>query len=95
MLVNKFILSCDTLRVSSFVRIFVLMFQLFFESHNPCQGMRQGNDVGTQYRSGIYYYTDDQKEKALAMKDAYEQVSGNDNLSYLVHIDKIISLSSA
>lgn len=46
--------------------------KLFFESHNPCQGMRQGNDVGSQYRSGIYYYNDEQKKTILAMKDAYE-----------------------
>ena len=52
-----------------------LCWQLFFESHNPCQGMRQGNDVGTQYRSGIYYYNDQQKNTANAMKEAYESVS--------------------
>lgn len=44
----------------------------FFESHNPTQGMRQGNDVGTQYRSGIYYETNDQKETADAVKARYE-----------------------
>lgn len=37
----------------------------FFESHNPTQGMRQGNDRGTQYRSGIYVYDDKQKASAL------------------------------
>jgi len=36
----------------------------FFEGHNPTQGMRQGNDVGTQYRSGIYFKTQDQKDTA-------------------------------
>ena len=45
----------------------------FFESHNPTQGMRQGNDVGTQYRSGIYYKTDDQKEIAEAVKARYQK----------------------
>ena len=44
---------------------------LFWESHDPTQGMRQGNDVGTQYRSGIYTYGDDQLEAALASRDVY------------------------
>lgn len=44
----------------------------FFESHNPTEGMRQGNDVGTQYRSGIYYHSDAQRETVLAVKEAYE-----------------------
>ena len=44
----------------------------FFESHNPTEGMRQGNDVGTQYRSGIYYYSEEQRNVAEALKDAYE-----------------------
>src|SRR5436853_7561056 len=37
------------------------LLRVFWESHDPTQGMRQGNDVGTQYRSGIYYYTDGQR----------------------------------
>lgn len=44
----------------------------FFESHNPTEGMRQGNDVGTQYRSGIYYNSEKQRETAQAVKDAYQ-----------------------
>jgi peptide-methionine (S)-S-oxide reductase len=43
----------------------------FWESHDPTQGMRQGNDVGTQYRSAIYYATDEQREIAEASKLAY------------------------
>lgn len=45
---------------------------LFWESHDPTQGMRQGNDSGTQYRSGIYCYGDEQKKLALATKDAFQ-----------------------
>ena len=45
--------------------------RVFFESHDPTQGMRQGNDVGTQYRSGIYWYTTAQRDAAEAAKRAY------------------------
>ena len=45
----------------------------FWEEHDPTQGMRQGNDVGTQYRSGIYTYSDEQLQLALAAKDAYQR----------------------
>jgi peptide-methionine (S)-S-oxide reductase len=48
------------------------LLKLFWESHNPTQGMRQGNDVGTQYRSGIYYFNDVQRREAQASKAAYE-----------------------
>ncbi len=46
---------------------------LFFESHDPTQGMRQGNDVGTQYRSGIYTYDDEQRATAEAVRSAYQE----------------------
>lgn len=46
----------------------------FWEGHDPTQGMRQGNDVGTQYRSGIYTTTPEQYAAAVASKDAYEAV---------------------
>jgi peptide-methionine (S)-S-oxide reductase len=46
----------------------------FWESHDPTQGMRQGNDVGTQYRSGIYVYSPEQRRLAEASRDAYQRV---------------------
>ena len=48
------------------------LLQAFWESHDPTQGMRQGNDVGTQYRSGIYYYDEAQRQAAEASRDAYQ-----------------------
>jgi peptide-methionine (S)-S-oxide reductase len=50
---------------------FEALLKTFWESHDPTQGMRQGNDVGTQYRSGIYVTTPAQKAAALASKEAY------------------------
>jgi len=47
--------------------------KVFWENHNPTQGMRQGNDTGTQYRSGIYTYSDEQRKLAEASRDAYQQ----------------------
>jgi peptide-methionine (S)-S-oxide reductase len=49
------------------------LLKVFWESHDPTQGMRQGNDVGTQYRSGIYTYTDRQREAAERSKALYQQ----------------------
>lgn len=48
------------------------LLKTFWESHNPTQGMRQGNDVGTQYRSGVYTYSDSQNLTAEASKTAYD-----------------------
>ena len=45
---------------------------IFWESHNPTQGMRQGNDRGTQYRSGIYFHNADQQTVAQATRDRYQ-----------------------
>ncbi|MEJ2603455.1 MAG: peptide-methionine (S)-S-oxide reductase MsrA [Gammaproteobacteria bacterium] len=50
------------------------LLKLFWESHDPTQGMRQGNDVGTQYRSAIYVFDDAQREAAEASRDAYARV---------------------
>ncbi|XP_029352820.1 mitochondrial peptide methionine sulfoxide reductase [Echeneis naucrates] len=50
------------------------LLKVFWESHDPTQGMRQGNDVGTSYRSAIYTYTEQQLQEALASKDQYQKV---------------------
>ncbi|MBD2312668.1 peptide-methionine (S)-S-oxide reductase MsrA [Desertifilum sp. FACHB-1129] len=49
------------------------LLKVFWESHNPTQGMRQGNDVGTQYRSGIYTYSEAQKQLAEASRNTYQE----------------------
>ena len=49
------------------------LLRTFWENHDPTQGMRQGNDVGTQYRSGIYVFDDEQKKAAEASRDRYQQ----------------------
>ena len=51
---------------------FEKLLQVFFESHDPTQGMRQGNDVGTQYRSAIYTFNDSQSEAAKTFAELYE-----------------------
>jgi peptide-methionine (S)-S-oxide reductase len=52
------------------------LLRLFWEGHDPTQGMRQGNDVGTQYRSGIYTTTEAQQEAALASRERYAERLG-------------------
>ena len=52
------------------------LLRVFWEGHDPTQGMRQGNDVGTQYRSAIYTYGDEQRRAAEASRDAYQKVLG-------------------
>lgn len=49
------------------------LLKTFWESHNPTQGMQQGNDIGTQYRSGIYTFSDAQRAEAEASKEAYQR----------------------
>jgi len=51
---------------------YAALLQVFWENHDPTQGMRQGNDVGTQYRSAIYCYDADQRTTATASREAYE-----------------------
>lgn len=50
------------------------LLRVFWETHDPTQGYRQGNDVGTQYRSAIYTTTDDQLDQAKRSKDIYQAV---------------------
>jgi len=49
------------------------LLRVFWEAHDPTQGMRQGNDVGTQYRSAIYTYGEEQRRKAEASREAYQK----------------------
>lgn len=49
------------------------LLKVFWDSHDPTQGMRQGNDVGTQYRSGIYYFNAEQREQANHSKTSFQQ----------------------
>ena len=49
------------------------LLRVFWESHDPTQGMRQGNDVGTQYRSGIYWHDESQRQAALASREQFQR----------------------
>lgn len=51
---------------------FAQLVKAFFEAHDPTQGMRQGNDIGSQYRSAIYYHNDEQKEIAEGLAAQYD-----------------------
>jgi peptide-methionine (S)-S-oxide reductase len=55
------------------VTTYAALLKVFWESHDPTQGMRQGNDIGTQYRSGIYPANDAQEAAAEASKETYQQ----------------------
>ena len=52
---------------------FEQLLKVFWENHDPTQGMRQGNDVGTQYRSGIYYFDEAQKRAAESSRDLFQK----------------------
>ena len=52
---------------------YLKLLKIFFESHNPTQGMRQGNDLGTQYRSGIYFCSKEQESSASSVKSTYTE----------------------
>ena len=55
---------------------FQRLLQVFWEAHDPTQGMRQGNDVGTQYRSGIYVFDETQKQLAVASRETFSAELG-------------------
>ncbi|VAW64341.1 Peptide-methionine (S)-S-oxide reductase MsrA [hydrothermal vent metagenome] len=57
--------------------------KLFFENHNPTQGMQQGNDKGTQYRSGVYTFSAQQAEIAEAVKKQYQVLLSNKNAAQI------------
>jgi peptide-methionine (S)-S-oxide reductase len=65
------LVAYDPTRVS-----YAELLKRFWETHNPTQGMRQGNDVGTQYRSGIYATTAGQRRQAEASREAYQAALG-------------------
>jgi peptide-methionine (S)-S-oxide reductase len=50
------------------------LLRVFWEAHDPTHGMRQGNDIGTQYRSAVFYRTDAERAAALASREAYQKV---------------------
>lgn len=53
---------------------YLQLLKVFWESHDPTQGMRQGNDIGTQYRSGIYVFDESQRKSAENSKECFQQV---------------------
>jgi peptide-methionine (S)-S-oxide reductase len=66
---NEVVLVVFDPRVTSYAE----MLRIFWENHDPTQGMRQGNDVGTQYRSGIYVFSAAQRSAAEASRESYQK----------------------
>lgn len=62
---------------------YAALLKVFWQSHNPTQGMRQGNDRGTQYRSGVYTYSGEQKELAMTTKEQYQKLLTEAGLSLI------------
>jgi len=62
------------------------LLRTFWEKHDPTQGMRQGNDLGTQYRSAIYVYSEEQLQVAIDSKEQYQALLGNDKGSITTDI---------
>lgn len=62
------------------------LLQKFWERHNPTQGMRQGNDLGTQYRSAIYVHSDEQYQAAIQSRDEYQALLGQETSSITTEI---------
>ena len=63
---------------------FSQLLPVFFNAHNPTQGMRQGNDIGSQYRSGIYTFTDIQQKVAEFAKRIYDKQLSEAGLSNII-----------
>jgi peptide-methionine (S)-S-oxide reductase len=71
---------------------------LFWENHDPTQGMRQGNDVGTAYRSGLYPLSDGQKAQAIASRDAFQSAlakAGRDKITTEIVPDQTFYFAEA
>ena len=62
------LVAFDPARIS-----YVALLKIFFEAHDPTQGMRQGNDIGTEYRSAIYYSDGDQRQAAESARSMYNE----------------------
>ncbi len=67
------------------------LLKVFWENHDPTQGMRQGNDQGTQYRSAIYAYDDEQEQAALASKTTYEAEHQKDGYGAITNLDLLLA----